>query len=373
MNRITGIRPVSQTIGHTGCGDNWHMTWAVDDKQYTALCDGSGWPDQPGHVSASYNARVYAIHGEPPDPTFEFLPGYPDLLSLSPPNVNRYYGFGILALGHRIVHFLSTPNHVFTEPGARFVGVKLVYSDDLGRTWRNQDGTPLRWEAWEKRGPENMLFFEEEDEAFSLLTVVQMGKNYEHNRDGYVYAAAPNGNVDGRMNQLVLFRVAKDRILDRGRYEFFVARNTDGTATWSRDLSARGVVHTFPAGWVNERAHPYSWHPSIVYNASLGVYLMANWGMGTAGDGMWFGKPSYLGFWAAPQPWGPWTQVHEDTAWTPRGDPGERAYQPQISPKWIAPDGRSFWLVFTDFRRIGNQSPYYSFNWQKMRILDSPE
>ena len=63
-------------------------------------------------------------------------------------------------------------------------------------------------------------------------------------------------------------------------------------------------------------------HPSVVYNEPLGLYLMANWGMGTAADGEWFAKPSYLGFWSAPQPWGPWTQVHEDTSWTPGGDAG---------------------------------------------------
>ena len=78
---------------------------------------------------------------------------------------------------------------------------------------------------------------------------------------------------------------------------------------------------------------------------------MANWGMGSAPDGEWFGKPSYLGFWTAPNPWGTWTQIHEETAWTPDKDPAARAYQPQIAPKWIAQDGKSFWLVWTDFQK----------------------
>src|SRR5438067_2546867 len=86
---------------------------------------------------------------------------------------------------------------------------------------------------------------------------------------------------------------------------------------------------------------------SLGNNAPLGVYMMANWGMGNSPDGTWFGKPSYLGFWTAPQPWGPWTQVHENTRWTPVNDEGARAYQPQISPKWISQDGRSFWMVWT--------------------------
>ena len=40
----------------------------------------------------------------------------------------------------------------------------------------------------------------------------------------------------------------------------------------------------------------------------------------------------------------------------------------QIAPKWLAKDGKSFWIVFTDFRN-GGKKPYYSFNCQKVRIL----
>jgi hypothetical protein len=178
-----------------------------------------------------------------------------------------------------------------------------------------------------------------------------MGKNYEANRDGFVYVYAPNGNTEGTMNELAMFRVPKAELLNRGAYEYFAGSQSDGTGKWVKDINARGVVHTFPHGWVNTTAHPYAWHPSVVYNAPLGIYIMVNWGMGVAPDGEWFGKPSYLGFWTAPNPWGPWTQIHEERAWTPDKDPGARAYQPQIAPKWIAEDGKSFWLVWTDFQK----------------------
>lgn len=350
-----------------GQGDNWHMTWADDDKQYVSLCDGSGLPGTP---PGSYNSRAYAITGDPPDLRFEFLPGYPELVSKwNTPECSRYYNFGILALDGRIYQYLSTPNRPFFEPDPRFVGAKLIYSPDNGRTWCNQDGSsPVRWEPWAERAKDNMVFFNEPGEAFSLLTVLQMGQNYAHNRDGYVYAYAPNGNIEGAMNQLVMFRAPRASILDRRSYEFFVALRADGTAEWSSNIEQRGVAHTFPAGWVNRLIHPYAWQPSVVYSAPHRCYLMANWGMGCAGDGMWFGKPSYLGFWTAPKPWGPWTQIHEDTAWTPAGDSGARAYQPQIAPKWIAADGRSLWLVWTDFQEVGSQRPYYAFNMQKVAV-----
>jgi len=367
MSTIRSLRRREDTIRRVdSVGDNWHMSWAADDRQYVSLCDGTGFPGMP---RADYNSRAYAIVGDPPDIGFEFLPGYPDLINdWHTENASRYYNFGILALDGALYQFLSTPNHPFREPDPRFCGVKLIWSPDDGATWHNADGTaPVRWEPWETRSRDNMLFFEELGDAFSLITVLQMGRNYEHNRDGYVYLYAPNGNTEGTMNQLVLARVPKDQIRRRDAYEFFAGRARRG-ARWSRGITDRAVVHTFPAGWVNTKIHPYAWHPSVVYYPACGQYLMANWGMGCAADGLWFGKPSYLGFWTGPAPWGPWTQVHEERAWTPGGDAGARAYQPQIAPKWIAPDGRSFWLVWTDFQEIAGKRPYYAFNLQQVEV-----
>ncbi len=369
MKNIRKLKRLEETtLRLGGIGDNWHMTWADDDRQYVSLCDGSGFPGMP---RKNYNSRAYAISGNPPDVSFEYLHEYPELINIGGTReLSRYYNFGILALDGEIYQFLSTPNHPFSDPEPRFVGAKLIYASDNGKTWYNQDGsTPVRWERWEQRSHEIMFFFREPGESFSLLTVLQMGQNYSHNEDGFVYAYAPNGNDEGTMNQLVMCRVAKDQILERRAYEFFAARRSDGEAEWSREIQDKELVHTFPSGWVNRYTHPYAWHPSVIYYAPCDLYLMANWGMGCTQDGKWFGKPSYLGFWTAPRPWGPWTQIHEETAWTPAIDSNARAYQPQIAPKWVAEDGKSFWLVWTDFQAVGDGKPYYSFNVQKVEVF----
>jgi hypothetical protein len=371
--KIKSLRRLEDTVTRLGGdGDNWHSTWTNDDRVLAGLCDGSGnpWPKVPHRL---YNSHLIAITGDPPKLEFGDVPGYPQLIvGTTPRETSRYYGFGILAARGTIYQFLSTPDRPFDNnaPHPRFVGAKLIYSPDSGITWHNQDGsTPVQWESWEERSQKNMAFFKEPGDAFALLTVLQMGKNYEQNKDGYVYIYSPNGSTEGTMNQLAMCRVPKDRIRDRSAYEFFVSTKADGAADWSSDITAHGVVHTFPTGWVNTKVHPYSWHPSVVYDAPLGVYLMANWGMGCAPDGMWFGKPSYLGFWSAPHPWGPWTQIYEEQEWKPAGEQSARAYQPQIAPKWIAADGKSFWLVWTDFQFVGPQRPYYSFNTQKVELV----
>jgi hypothetical protein len=197
-----------------------------------------------------------------------------------------------------------------------------------------------------------MVFFREPGGAFSLLSIMQMGRGYSANSDGFVYIYSPNGSDEGTMNQLVMFRAPTDQVPDRSAYEYYAGLDAHGDATWTSEIEDRAVVHTFPSGWVNRLRHPWSWLPSVTYNEPLGLYMMANWGTGMGPNGEWFETPSYLGIWVAETPWGPWTQILEEEAWMPDGDPGARAYHPVIAPKWIAPDGKSFWLIWTDYQGV---------------------
>lgn len=332
-------------------GDNWHTTLGIDGNQYVLQCDGQG-----------YNTRLWRLIGTPPNFTFEPVANHPGPKELPPA---RYYGFGILAVDSTIYHFYSTPDKWYKDPPWKFIGAKLIYSPDNGITWKNQDGTsPVVFEEWTKRTHSNMVFLNESQDAFALLTILQMGKGYELNRDGYIYVYSPNGSTEGTMNQLVMFRVAKNKLPGRNSYEYFVSHKSNGAASWSKNIEDRKPVAVFPEGHVNKTWHPYSWHPSVVYNKGLGVYMMVNWGIGTDTSGLWFTKPSYIGFWISDNPWGPWKQIYEDTAWLPPGgEPGGQCYQPQIMPGWIAEDGKSLWLAWTQYPRG------YYFQCQKVEVI----
>jgi hypothetical protein len=365
MTRITGVTRRDDTIRRIPSnGDNWHLTWAADDTQLMALCDGRGFPGTPRPHSL-YNTALYRVHGGPDDPGFELVEGYPHIVDDISDDVRlaetRYYGFATLAVGGRVYQYQSTFSAKISwdMAGLIFNGAKLVYSDDGGATWRNQDGsTPVRYEGWDERSRDTMVFFDEPDAAFSLLSLLQMGKDYAANTDGYVYVYGPNGTTDGTMNELVMFRVATDRVLDRSSYEYFAGRDAAGDAVWSTDIADRRPTVTYPTGWVNTTLHPYAWQPFVVYDEPLGLYLMTSWAPGVGEQGEWFAKPSYLGIWSSTTPWGPWEQVHEETAWLPGGDTNARCYSPVIAPKWISDDGTSFWLVWTDFQSPhGDRSP----------------
>ena len=87
---------------------------------------------------------TYATRGSPPDFAFEPVPGHPgpkESDAEAKAGRARYYGFGTLALGDAHYHFYSTPN-TWYRPPYKFVGAKLVYSPDAGRTWRVAE-TPI--------------------------------------------------------------------------------------------------------------------------------------------------------------------------------------------------------------------------------------
>jgi hypothetical protein len=340
------------------CAGGWCMTWAADDRQFVVLSDGVDLPIPPTHA---FHSCICTITGDPPDPTVEHVPGYPQMvMRLRESDFASFWGDSCLAVDGRVYQILGTANHPYLLEDGTFwpdfytAHCKLIYSPDNGVTWHNQDGsTPVVWENWDDLSAENMLFFDEQPEgAFASLTFLQMGKDYQANQDGYVYVYSHNGGEDGTANELDLIRMPKERVLERESYEFFSGIGPDGNATWTSDISGRAPAHVFPRGWVSDRmpgAIPAGWWTSAVYNEPLGLYMLAASGTGRGPKGGWFGKPSYLGFWVAPTPWGPFTQIHEETAWLPEGQAASRSFWPQISPKWISADGTSFWLAWSDY------------------------
>ncbi|MEP7004722.1 MAG: DUF4185 domain-containing protein [Sphingomonas bacterium] len=354
---VRGAQRLDGTLMHLGgLGDGYKMTLAADGRQIAVVNDGPGWAPPP---ATFFTTRLWTVEGPPTRARFAQLDGYPIVdRAARPEGAPSYYGHGVIAIGANLYQFLATLDHAEDRP-RRWTGAKLIRSSDGGATWCNGDGSsPVVWEDWKAQSQAHFPFFNEPDGCFSLLSFLQQGQTYASNRDGYVYVYGLNGSVDGLMNQLVMFRVPKDRVHDRSAYRFFAGRRRDGSANWSADIAVRRPVHTFPRGWVNyTNLFPgdlvvESWLPSVVWNEALGLYMMSSAGIGCAPDGTEFGKPSYLGLWVAAQPWGPWRQIHEDRAWTPGGNASARAYAPQIAPGWIAPDGKSFWLVWADLAGI---------------------
>jgi hypothetical protein len=351
----------SKTIIRSGnLGDNWCHTWAADNHIYTCMDDGWGWIDTL-ELEQRWNNRVWRIVDGPEQIEAEFLPDYPEYpfqKSANPTGKRVWYGYGIISVDGIIYQSLSLS---FGTSFGPFKGVKFIYSPDFGQSWYNQDSTEVgqntHREDWE-----DMFFLNENGQyisSFSILAFAQMGRDYEQNKDGYIYVYSPGGGFAPYNEKLMLARVPKEQLLNKDRWEFYKSLNSNGTVNWTDTLATAGFIHQFPSGY-----DFYSWHPSVVYNEKLDMYIMSTYGTGASATDL-HELPSTLMLLWSKQPWGPWTEFYKDTNWV-MDHPDNRLYQAKLSPKWMSDDGKEMWLIWSDQR--GNWRTNYKWNACKFKI-----
>ncbi|MFH1784858.1 MAG: DUF4185 domain-containing protein [Candidatus Micrarchaeota archaeon] len=337
-------------------GDSWFSTWADDDKLYLSWGDGTGrgdcYPEAYNNLEAPFcdsscgtpesflfcdifcstfacntcyapctltDAGLVSLEGSVPyftecqdecivslhiptgTPLFDKNID-PGTLRNDKPSSLLFYNKTLYWAGH------SPAGH----PDFGY----LAYSHDYGRTWTEVEKSP-----WTN------------DSVFRVLMFINMGRNYELNQDGYVYAFGigseeawtKDTNLHGREENeeqtVYLTRVPKDSILDYGRYEYYVTIDENGNPIWSgneNDATPLEGLETIQTA-------------SAMYHEGTGKYLFL-----TASPGALF---------EAPQPWGPWRKVAplfnegDNSAWKLGG------YVPGIITKDAGPNYFYFTLA----------------------------
>ena len=370
-------------------GDNWCMTVGKDNILYTAQCDGRGWYNEDNSMKAYNNNQVWQITGGPDSISFKAeMIDYPDYSRIglteihgpiiSPDSATKYpsaskellhdwnwYGYGIVSIEGNLYQFIS---HCGDRNGwGWFDGTQLIWKPKGEHQWKRWNGSDAhdrdRWLL--NKGGNQLMFFNEPEHAFSFISIAQYGKNYQENKDGYVYIYSPEGKLNAA--NLNMARVKKGDITDRNKWEYFTQLNDKGEAEWVLgDITKRGIVHRFPKGWGF-----YSWSPSVVWNKKLGLFIMVTGGTLRPGTGDPELKSSVhnesgsLMFLYAENPWGPWSQFYWNENWQV-GEDINRLYLPQLAPKWISEDGLTMQLVFSD--AANRHSTYYKWNMQEVRL-----
>jgi CubicO group peptidase (beta-lactamase class C family) len=283
--------------------DNWPITWADDDAQYTAY--GDGWGFEP-RVEKKLSMGFAKIVGGPDD----------------------FHGVNIrTATGETVGQGPEgkKASGIVMVDGVLYLWVRnaqnsqLAWSRDHGRTWTHAD-----WKF---------------TSSFGAPTFLNFGRDYDGARDEYVYVYSfDSDSAYDPADRMVLARAPTRQITDRTAYEFFVRRETLGEALWSHDVDQRGAVFRHPG---------QCYRSGISYNAALKRYLWVQVLPGAASrqfrtrdkDPRFRGG---FGVYDAPEPWGPWTTVYFTPLWDT--GPGESASFPT---KWMSEDGRTLHLVFS--------------------------
>ena len=277
--------------------DNWPITWADDDNQYTAY--GDGWGFEP-KTEKKLSLGIAKILGTPPD--------------VSGVNVRTETGerTGQGAAGPKASGMLCVDGVLYMF--VRNTGnSQIVWSADHGKIWT--------WCDWKFT------------ESFGAPTFLNFGKNYAGARDGYVYVYSLNSNSAYEpADEMVMARVPKDQIRNRSAYEFFKGPDAHDAPTWTKDIHQRGAVFRNPG---------LCYRGGVTYNPGLKRYLWCQV-LPTSKHAQGPRFQGGFGIYDAPEPWGPWTTVYYTQEWDV--GPGETSSFPT---KWMSPDGKTCHLLFS--------------------------
>jgi SAM-dependent methyltransferase len=303
------VHPQRTSIGD---GDNWPITWADDEHQYTVYCDGEGFGGGSGKGSMSL-ARIL---GSPPGFRGENLASPTGHKEGGGPKGRKASGL-LMADG---VLYMWVRN--LKQDGT---GSSLAWSEDRAATWT--------WAEWS---------FPE----IGYPTWLNAGQDYAAAQDEYAYLYSPDTpSAYKTSDHMILARVPVSGIRDESGYRFFAGLNGDGQPKWTAEFKERKSVFTDPG---------HCYRPEVVLNPGIGKYLLLT---ATSGAPRWCGTDEkYLGIFEAAAPWGPWRTVKRINGWG--GE--ENRFQPRIPPKWISEDGKTFYLLYSCFP----EGPY-QFNVQE--------
>jgi hypothetical protein len=321
---VTRLTWAPETIrvggANTHIGDNWPSTWGDDDILYTSWGDGYGFSRRKPELSLGFAKMT----GNPPgELKAEDIPSDSDVVMGGGNKAIK--SSGLLMVDRTIYMFVR--NYRVDDD---FTNARLASSKDRQKTWT--------WAGWHFA------------DTFGCPEFVQFGRNYAGARDRYVYVVSQdNDNAYKYAENIVLARVPKDKIPERGAYEFFAGRDARGRPQWSRDIHARQPIFTDRNG---------AQRIALSYNAGLKRYFLVT-SIGTHGNATKLMHTGGLGVFDAPEPWGPWTTVYYDQYWSGGRDLDykleEWTYHQKFPTKYMSADGKQMWLLFS------GRGPNYTF------------
>jgi hypothetical protein len=289
--------------------DIWPLTWCEDDHQYTSWGDGGGFggTNTDGRVSLGFARITGSYDGMQ---TLNLWGGKDSVVD------SEFNGKvkSILCLGGDLYAWRSRGSAVDA-----FDWKQLILSEDKGLTWQ-EDVFPQSYVDGCLGCP-------------GLPYMINYGKNYAGNPDGYVYTywielqdtSEWEVQIPGVL-WLTRAPVANRAFANRANWQWVTGFGSNHTPIWGSEANRAPVLED-PDGLMRG---------STNYVPGLALYLMVT--NHTARN------EGHIAIWEAPQPWGPWTLVMKEHDW-PQSDPaapvGPKFSFGNFSPKWFSADGRN--------------------------------
>ncbi len=289
--------PIDAIVRKAEGSDNWPITWADDDNQYTAYGDGWGFGPRSERKLSLGLAKII---------------GGPD-------------GFEGVNIRSKTIEAVGDDKAGPKASGMLCVdGVLYMFVRNVGNSqiaWSDDHGVTWNWCDWKLAT------------SFGAPTFLNFGRNYDGRRDEFVYVYSPDSDsAYTPADRMVLARVPVGRIRERKAYEFLRSLDELHRPIWTGNIEHRGAVFVNPGR---------CYRSGITYSAGLKRYLWCQiLPQSTDERG-----PRYqggFGIYEAPEPWGPWRTAFYTEAWDT--GPGETSAFPA---KWMSEDGRTLYLLFS--------------------------
>ena len=221
---------------------------------------------------------------------------------------------------------------------------------DPTKAWRTPPDERVSANGWKPMFPGNL---------FGGPSFIQYGKDNGEAVDDYIYAISTDHWDNG--SELRVGRVPKDKIMDRGMWEFATFddgnngnddnddnynnnedKNNAGSVAWTRNLCRSQSVLTIDR---------HISLPEMVYLSKIKKYLLLTWGLHLDFRASTGAELTVL---ESDNPWGPFSLVYYEWMWYKR-EGGH--YCPRVPLKWFNQDTLSGYMLYS-----GNwetQIPYY--------------
>jgi len=293
-------------------GDTFPMTWADDDAIYASAGD-------PNWGAKWDGLDVERFSGMPPHYTItriNAMPEYHGSGGGGPKPTGMISVHGMLYLAVQNLEGKKPP--AFGTRSQHGDDATIISSSDHGKTW-----TPARADIKEPMFPGH---------NFGGPAFVNNGRDNAGAPDKYVYAVSTDQWDNG--SNLRVGRVPADRIQDAAAWQWISELKNDEHPRWTHDLNDAIPVLT--------DARRISL-PEMVYIAPIKRYVLLTWRLYkdfSNSDG------TELMIYDAPQPWGPFTLVHQEAMWEGKD---MNPYCPRLPLKWLKVNGDEIdgWLQFS--------------------------